>query len=161
MATTIRKNESVIDSWSTIVEQAAGREKELSDTIQKLVTEANMPDVSINRDTVTTGGIFSQKRDFLILAPDKFRIYRMLIGARSYGANLDVAWYLTRYGKIHRYAITQAFMRSETLFNQQDVRAFATVSHHCVLQAVKLLLEELEQDSSHLDTKSTGFLSVW
>jgi hypothetical protein len=160
MPTTLRKKESVIDSWSTVVQHAAGREKELTDTIEKLIVEAKMPDVSVRRDTVGTS-VFSQKRDFLIVTPDKFRLYRMLIGVRSYGTNLDIAWYLTRYGALRRYAITIAFMQRLSLFSQQDLRAFATVSHHCVLEAVKLLLEELEQSPAGLNEKSTGFLSVW
>ena len=46
-------------------------------------------------------------------------------------------------------------------FTQQDLRAYVGIVHHCVMDIVKQLLTELEQDPKALDTKSKGFLAVW
>ena len=65
MATNIRR-EAVIDSWSTIIEQAAGQDKRLMEDMTRFITEANMPDVTLVRDECTMG-MFGSKRDLLIL----------------------------------------------------------------------------------------------
>ncbi|MCD6473249.1 hypothetical protein J7K55_09160 [Candidatus Aerophobetes bacterium] len=47
------------------------------------------------------------------------------------------------------------------IFDQQDLRAYVTVTHHCLLKAVENLMKELGQDSSKIERKSKGFLEVW
>ncbi len=47
------------------------------------------------------------------------------------------------------------------IFAQQDLRAYATVVHQCVRDAVEALMDELGQDSSKINRQSKGFLEVW
>ncbi len=47
------------------------------------------------------------------------------------------------------------------VFDQQDLQAYVTVAHRCLLKAVRALMDELGQDFSRVNTKSKGFLEVW
>jgi hypothetical protein len=93
----------------------------------------------------------------------------MFIGARDYGDTLDVQWYLTcepGFFKRHlsdiltRGASDKALSFNLDLFQQQDLNAYATVVHHCFLEAIEKLMSGLDQDSSKIDRKSKGFLGV-
>jgi hypothetical protein len=46
------------------------------------------------------------------------------------------------------------------LFNQQDLRAYATNAHRCMLRGVEELMLYLNQDPNKLEKKSSGFLAV-
>ena len=45
-------------------------------------------------------------------------------------------------------------------FDLQDLKAYVTNAHHCVLDAVDKLLLELSQDPSKIERKSRGFLGI-
>ena len=46
------------------------------------------------------------------------------------------------------------------IFDQQDLCAYVTVTHHCLLKAVENLMKDLGQDLSKIERKSKGFLEV-
>jgi hypothetical protein len=168
MTTRIRsRSESVIDSWSTIIENAGGQEKKLMDDMARVIGEAHIPYARLSRDDCTTG-FSGTKRDFLILRHDYYSQYRMFIGAKEYGTSLDVSWFLTLYINRLRARMLKiatgnphAFSMQLDIFQQQDVRAFVSIAHHCVKHAVEALCGELEQTPVGLNTQSKGFLSVW
>jgi hypothetical protein len=39
--------------------------------------------------------------------------------------------------------------------------AYTSYAHYCVKETVKILMKELEQDPTGLNTKSKGFLELW
>lgn len=166
VATTIKRN-SVIEQWGTVIAHGAGQEKRVMDDIQTFLKEANMPHVRIARDDCSTG-LFSTRRHFFILDHDILREYRMFLGARDYGANLDVSWFLTVNPSGLKRALSRkttgnplAFSMQVDIFTQQDLRSWTTIAHHCVKQAIETVCEELQQVPAGLNTSSKGFLSVW
>lgn len=46
------------------------------------------------------------------------------------------------------------------LFDTQDLTAYVTNAHHCLLEAVERVMSELGQDPSGIERKSRGFLGV-
>ncbi len=46
------------------------------------------------------------------------------------------------------------------LFEQQDLRAYATVCHHATVKAVEKTMQELDQDTTRINRESKGFLGV-
>jgi hypothetical protein len=161
------KKEKVVDNWNMVVERAAGRDKWVLDTVEKLVKEANMPNVGCKQDLVSTG-MFSTKRTFLLVADRSLRDYCMYISARDYGAHLDVGWFLTLYASGLKAAMARhatgnpmAFSSQINLFAQQDLRAFITIAHHCVKSTVDMLYEQLKLAPPNMNTQSKGFLGVW
>ena len=56
----------------------------------------------------------------------------------------------------------QALSMQVDFFSQQDfLSAYTSYAHHCVTDAVRELMKELEQDPTGLNTKSKGFLELW
>jgi hypothetical protein len=166
MTTAIKRN-SVIEQWGTIVEGGAGQEKRVMDDLFTFLKEAIMPHVKIYRDACNTG-MFGATRDMYILSHDVLREYRMFLGARDYGANLDVVWFLTLSPGFLKSSMSTrvagnplAFSMRVDIFTQQDLRAWTTIAHHCVKRAVDAVYENLQKTPVGLDTSSKGFLNVW
>lgn len=135
-------------------------------------------------------GMFGTKRSFLVVTETgnrRLKPYQMYINVRDYGTNLAVDWYLMyRSGWVVQVlaaisaipflgllvlpftAIAAMGQRARErrgsldldLFDQQDLRAYITNTHHCLLGAVESLMTSLNQDTSRLDRKSRGFLGI-
>ncbi|MFZ6016294.1 MAG: hypothetical protein ACOYU0_01510, partial [Nitrospirota bacterium] len=119
----------------------------------------------------------------------RLKPFKMFINARDYGNNLDVSWYLTYKSGFWRcllyfllripilnlmflpYALLAAgaVMIQERrvtpsayldLFDEQDLRAYVTNAHHCLIEAVEKLMLNIGQDPSKIDRKSRGFLGI-
>jgi hypothetical protein len=152
-----KRPEVVIDQWSMIVAGASGKENRIMEEVEKLLSLAQMPQVQFSRNEIGVG-FFASKRDFLILRHDYFKNYRILLGTRAYGSSLDASWFLMFRPRLFR---RKPSMENVDLFTQQDLRAFASISLHCMKKALEALCEELQQDQAGLNTSSKGFLSVW
>jgi hypothetical protein len=133
-------------------------------------------------------GFLGGKRPFLLISNTTnyhLKLYRMYINARDYGNNLQVSWYLVYqpgfWGKLAALLLLVPFLnlfvlpfylfgriiraRSSgildlDLFDEQDLRAYVTNSHHCLLEAVEKLMVDLHQDPSKIERKSRGFLGI-
>ena len=161
------KHEAVVDRWNALVISGAGKSKWAVQRIESMIKEANMPGVFLQQRDVSSG-LFGAKRNFLVVGHNNLRDYHMYIGARDFGTNLDVSWYLTIEPGPLKRAVSkytmgnpQALSMQIDFFSQQDLSAFISGAHYCVKETVRELMEELKQDPTHMDTKSKGFLSVW
>ena len=164
------KDEKIIDSWSILIEDAQGREEEIYQATLKRIEENNPPGVRVDKVEVRPGwlkGVFGKKREYLMVGNERLRDFKMYVGARDYGNNLDVCWYLTCEPGFFKKRISKALTESDKalsyildLFDQQDLRAYATVVHHCVLDAVEILMTKMGQDTSKIERKSRGFLGI-
>jgi hypothetical protein len=76
------RGETVLDSWSTVVEQGAGRDKWVLDTTEEFLKEATLPGILYEQKAVNTG-MFGERRDFLVLHHQKLKEYHMYITARD------------------------------------------------------------------------------
>ncbi|MFH2068287.1 MAG: hypothetical protein ABII89_02330 [Candidatus Omnitrophota bacterium] len=185
----IVRKEQKVDDWSVLIRGAQGKAGNIFGNTGNLIDQTNVPDVRIEKKRVAPGfirGIFGAKRDFLIVTQTtnpKLRPYQMFIGARDYGNNLDVSWYLTyRLSFMQRLIaffcalplISLLFLSGELqkkekenkgdpnldFFDEQDLRAYVTNAHKCLQDAVDKLMLELNQDPSKIDRKSRGFLGI-
>lgn len=104
------KHEAVVDSWNTLILSGAGNGSKILGRVERMIRESKMPGILVERRDVSSSLIFGAKRDFLVAMHQTLRDYRIYIGARDFGSNLDVSWYLTiqpRFLKrtISRYAM--------------------------------------------------------
>ena len=163
------KDEKIVDTWATIIGEAQGKSDYVFDNTQKLLEKNQAPGVKWEMGEVTPSffkGLFGRKRDYLLVTNEALENYKMYIGARDYGINLDVQWFLTcEPGFFKRVSdeIDKAggMITVLDIFAQQDLRAYATVVHHCLRDAVEALMDELGQDTSKINRQSKGFLEVW
>src|SRR4051794_24610521 len=83
----------------------------------------------------------------------RYKDYKMYISARNFGAHLDIGWFFTIAPTFLKRTLSkyttgnpQALSQQVDFFDQQDLKAFVTVTHHCLKRAIDVLLEELKQD---------------
>ena len=90
------------------------------------------------------------------------------MSARPYGINLACEWNLT-YKPTPLIAFLSLILYVNVipqtlgdidLFDQQDLRAYASNAHHCMLRAMQELMLKLHQDPSTLNRQSKGFLGL-
>jgi len=108
------------------------------------------------------------RRDFLCVTQDAFKDYKMHMGARDYGIHLDLCPFQTVDAGFLKALISGKVTGERTaipgganILKHQDLVAYVTVVHHCVLDAVEALMKELGQNPARIDRKSNGFLEVW
>ena len=104
---------------------------------------------------------------------DQFKDYNMYVSARDYGVHLDVCRFTTVEPGFLKKGLSEAISsrltgeKEGTLLSapknilvHQDLRAWVTVVHHAVVDAVESLMQELGQDPSKIDRRSRGFLGI-
>lgn len=169
----ILRKEQVLDSWSILIENAQGRANEIFQDTENFIRESKAPSVETAKKEMApgiVGSFFGTLRDFLEVKDQRSPIlspYQIFVGARDYGNNLDVSWYLTYRPSILEALLSlfrpgaSALALSELdLFEQQDLTAYATVCHHSALKAAEKLMLALDQDPSKIERKSRGFLGL-
>lgn len=170
----ILRKDQVEDSWSTLIENAQGKAEGVFLSTEAFIKENNVSSLSMTKESISPGlikSMFGTAREFLVAVySESFRLkpYQIFVNARDFGNNLDVSWYLTYRPSIWQAiaslipfvkAASQA-LRELDLFDQQDLRAYATVVHRSVLKSVDKLMLELKQDPSKMERKSRGFLGI-
>jgi len=171
----ILKGRQVIDSWSVLISGAKGKAEDIFRDTEEFIKKSGAPNIQMKRRTVSPGifkRLLGKKREFLVVTEKdsmKLKPFQMFINARDYGNNLDVCWYLTYRIGIKQMltalfvplaAAIQGILMKLDLFDQQDLRAYVTNAHHCLLEAVEKLMVSLNQDPSKIDRKSRGFLGI-
>lgn len=166
------KDEKILDSWSTMIEQGQDKKGEIYKRVPEFIQEANAPGVKYETVKVKPGslrGIFVKDREYLRVTNESLKDYKIYVGAREYGNNLDVSWYLTcepgvfkstLSGLLTKGASDKAVSFMLDIFQQQDLNAYATVVHHCILKSVEDIMNGLNQDPSKIERKSKGFLGI-
>jgi len=180
------KNEQVVDKWSILIRNAQGRAGYIFGNTGNAIDQSDVPSVGVVKRKISPGllkGLLGATRDFMVVTETgnrKLKPYQMFIGARDYGNNLDVSWYLTY--RLTFWQRLRAFFRALPLigllfiggepidfekglpnldfFDEQDLRAYTTNVHGCLKETVEKLLAELGQDPSKINWKSRGFLGI-
>lgn len=167
--------DTILDSWSVLIEGAQGKSREFYDLLLKLIGEQEMPHVRAEMVTAFPHGgakVFSAffesvkalGREYLMVSHDRLKPHKMFVGARDYGKNLSVSWYL-----VCEISFLDALFKKREekiiytpiyLFDQEELTSYVTCAHHCVLKAVESIMNKVGQDFSKVDRKSKGFLGV-
>ncbi len=164
----IVSKDQVIESWGMLIENAQGRANEVFQSTEDFIRERKAPLLKTKREQLApsvVGSLFGTKRDFLVVNDSHLAAYDIFINVRDYGDNLDVSWYMTYKPSFLKSLLSffrlPTFALSELdLFEQQDLRAYATVAHHSTLKAVESLMQKLDQDTTRINRESKGFLGV-
>lgn len=163
----------VIGDWGHLIEGAQGKAEEIFKGTENFLKQSGVSSIKMERRELIPGiirGALGVKREFLVVKDKHFRLrpYQVLVNARDYGNNLDIAWYLTYRLSFFRALLTvfpfvsfiPKVITDLDVFDLQDLRAYNTVCHCSVLKAVEKLLLSLNQDPSRIDRKSRGFLGI-
>ena len=93
------EEEKITERWSYLLEGAQGRGKEIFESTKKKIEEVNPPHVQLKEEMLTprltlVGALRAEKRKFLVAFNEYLRGYKLYIGAKDYGKQLMVSWYL-------------------------------------------------------------------
>lgn len=168
------RKDQVLDNWAILIEDGQGQANDILQDSECFIKDSKAPSIKMERQDVAPGivrGLMGTTRDFLTVTDQQnFRLkpYQIYINARDYGDNLDVSWHLTyKPSWIQSIAallpyvnVIPTVLSDLDLFDQQDLRAYATNAHHCLLKSVEKLMIGLHQDTSKIDRKSRGFLGI-
>jgi hypothetical protein len=166
------KDEKIIDRWSVLIENGQAKVEQVYQDTENFITVSKAPGIKIEKVKVRPGwlkGLFGKERDYMMVTNEGLDDYRMFIGARDYGDNLDVQWYLTCEPGFFKKTLSDVLTKGASdkalsfsldLFQQQDLNAYATVVHHCLIKAVEKMMGGMGQDVSKMDRKSRGFLGI-
>ncbi len=86
------KEENVQERWSELIEGAQGNEKMIFDEIRANVEDVQPPSVKLEEEKVDS--TLSGSRNMLVAKNDYLLGYKLYIGAKDYGKQLMVSWYL-------------------------------------------------------------------
>lgn len=186
----IVKNEHIVERWHVQIDGADGNAEAVLKNTEELIGHRNPPNVKVQRKKISPGilrGALGDKREFVVVTETKtgrLKPYQMLINARDYGKTLDISWYLLFKLSIWRKVLVWLLMvpvlnlfifpffligtvvRGKKagldldMFDEQDLRAYTTVAHHSMKEAVEKMMADLNKDSSRIDWKSQGFLGI-
>lgn len=164
------KDELILNEWAMIIDQASGEEVGLINDIKNNLENSSIPgDCHWSIQEVKSKGIISRvKREFLVVHLEQFSDYHMYIGVRDYGVHLDCCRFLTVEPNVFKKwtskkltGFIDSYSVPKNILLHQDLRAWITVVHHCVLEAVSALMKKLDQDPKLLQRGSKGYLDIW
>jgi len=150
------KSEQIEEKWETLIEQGSGNMDVIYDAINNFLESANPPKVKWERAVIRAGDLFTGKQyDGLKVVDSYLRDYKIYIFAYDYGTSLHVAWFLTYQKAFFR------FVKRMDIPQQLEMSAYVTTVHEATKRGVQVLMQNLDQDFSKVNTKSKGFLEIW
>jgi hypothetical protein len=179
----VLKEDKVLEKWAQLVPNAQGRGNQIIEETAKAVQTSNAPGVRAEMarvypkiapgllDKQFSNYVEKQGRDYLMITNDNIKSMRLLIGAQDYGNSLNISWYLVCepntlskvFGAFSGKTSSDGSKWSPfitDLFMEEELTAYTTLTHHCVLSAVEALMLNLGQDFSRVDRKSKGFMGI-
>jgi hypothetical protein len=163
----------ILDNWSALIRGAQGQRDKVLSTTKELINISKAPSIEMKEDKVGPGlapSAFGETRQFLIVADRrnlKLGCFKAYVNANDYGDGLFVSWYLTYMPDVWQTLASLIpgagkviGLDELNLFNKQDLTAYVTCVHHCLLEAVDKLMLGMNQDPSKIDRKTRGFLGI-
>ena len=156
------RRDQVVDRWDILIDGGQGRREQIMDGTTTRIDSQSLPQIQHETRELATSYLRAETRPFLIVThADNRRLkgYRMHVNVRDYGTTLQANWYLSYHRGFFEKMLPNPIVTLD-LFDEQDLRAYVGVVHHCFLDAVVDLMVGLGQDSSKLERSSKGFLGI-
>jgi len=179
----VLREDKILEKWSVLIQNAKGKGSEIVKRITNNVEEANVPGMKAEMakvfpkmvpgflDTKVFKTIEREGRDYLMIRNSSIDSMLLLVGAQDYGKNLFVSWYLIceprTVDKV--FAAFSGKLADDkakwmpvinNIFMEEELTAYVTLVHHCVLNVVEGLMSNMGEDYSKIDRKSRGFLGI-
>ena len=163
----------ILDNWSALIRGAQGQRDKVITTTKELINISKAPSIEMKEEKVGPGlapTTFGETREFLIVADRrnlKLGCFKAYVNANDYGDGLFVSWYLTYMPDVWQTLASLIpgagkviGLDELNLFNKQDLTAYVTCVHHCLLEAVDKLMLGMNQDPSKIDRRTRGVLGI-
>ena len=167
------KSQNIKERWFAAIGGANGESEKVLRAFMSGVQAAGIPEIETGSQRVSVGlgsklkGMFgggaSQDRNMIVIMNKSLPGWLIYAGARDYGKQLLVSWYLvTDEKKTSRFSRTIGTMASMELdiFKTEELSAFVTIVHQSLKDAVKQIMTEMNLDFTKVDTHTRGFLNI-
>lgn len=167
------KSQNIKERWFAAIGGANGESEKVLRAFMSGVQAAGIPEIETGSQRVSVGlgsklkGMFgggaSQDRNMIVIMNKSLPGWLIYAGARDYGKQLLVSWYLvTDEKKTSRFARTIGTVASMELdiFKTEELSAFVTTVHQSLKDAVKQVMTEMNLDFTKVDTHTRGFLNI-
>lgn len=168
------KNQKIVQSWSVVIHDGSKFADEFFEKVQDLTLSRELPgmlegDIAVKqlRDQM----MFAEPRQFLIVYNfGQIRDFRVHLGVRAVGKELQVSWYLVLQPGFLRRMLSRLLTLPKphpflwenlSVFGHQDLQVRVTVIHSAVKSVMAEIMERLGQDPKGVDTRSRGVLELW
>ena len=145
---------AIINQWSTIVPEAAGRGEKFFGLVEKAMNEMAIPTAEVKRKKVhatkMSGKDDGGNEPCLYIHATAFRGIDTYVVARDWGKHLLLS----------RYACSLNAMDSLSEFEKENLTAYLSFVHEAVLVATKEIMGELNKDFSKINAKSQGLIDI-
>ena len=176
----ILRKERIIDNWAALLDEACieNGDSQTPDKVYKDISTfldaSEAPHLRVERKHLAPSvmrELTGDRREFLVLTDTtnyRLKPYQIYMSARPYGINLAAEWYLTYkptplmalLSLIPYVNVIPQTLSDIDLFDQQDLRAYASNAHHCMVRAVQELMLKFHQDPTTLNRESKGFFGL-
>lgn len=167
------KSENIKERWFAAIGGANGQSDKIYRAFISGVQAAGIPEIEAGSQRVSVGlgsklkGMFgggaSQDRSMVVITNKSLPGWLIYVGARDYGKQLLVSWYLVTDEKetshLSRTIGTVANMGLD-IFKTEELSAFVTLVHNAIKDAVKQVMSEMNLDFTKVDTHTRGFLNI-
>jgi hypothetical protein len=167
------RSQNIKERWFAAIGGANGESEKVLRAFMSGVQAAGIPEIETGSQRVSVGlgsklkGMFgggaSQDRNMIVIMNKSLPGWLIYAGARDYGKQLLVSWYLvTDEKKTSRFSRTIGTMASMELdiFKTEELSAFVTIVHQSLKDAVKQVMTEMNLDFTKVDTHTRGFLNI-
>ena len=182
----IRKDR-IADQWSTLIEGANGEGEQVIKGVIQAIERVDAPNIFIKREEISPGpGFITKPRKLLVAEHRILDNFDMYIGARDYGKQLFVSWYLIAepvsfWRRFKRNPVgtilglpfhilssvisksqggTGEFFSMLNVFDTEELTAYVTTVHHALLESVKVVMEDQKLDFTKVEKRTKGFLNI-
>lgn len=182
------KQEKIVQQWTMLIEGANGfGGKIINDTV-KVIEKVGAPNIHVSKQErkPDNHGWIKESREFLVAEHRLFDNYDMYIGARDYGKQLFVSWYLVEepidfWRRFRRNPImavltlpflflARALSRTQggsgnlfsalNLFDTEELTAYVSTVHHALTESVENLMKDQKLDFTKVEKRTQGFLNI-
>lgn len=163
-----------MERWFAAIGGANGESEKVLRAFMSRVEVAGIPNIVAEKKNISTGlsaavkSIFrggggSNMREMIEIKNENLAGWIIYAGARDYGKQLLVSWYLVvdekELPRLAR-AIGGASMMQLDIFQTEELSAFVTLVHEALKGATSDSMKELSLDFTKVDTHTHGFLNI-
>ncbi len=163
-------SESIFKEWAVIVDEAGGHARTVIEDIQRRLAAADIPGgCTWSIETVGSSGLFNRvARDYLVVNYEPLKDFTIFISVRDFGRHLNCSEYITAQGGIIKEMISEKLMGNaqtlslpKNILVYEDLRAWVTIVHHALIDAIDALVEQLGVNPALFQRGNKGFLEIW
>jgi len=169
----VERKAEILDNWSALIRGAQGQRDQVISTTKELINISKAPLLEMKEEKVGPGlalTTLGETREFLIVADRrnlKLGCFKAYVNANDYGDGLFVSWYLTYMPDVWQTIASLIpgagkiiGLDDLNLFNKQDLTAYVTCVHQCMIEAVEKMMSGKGLDTSKIDRRTKGFLGI-